>query len=98
MTQNQSDNASSSFFPQINAIEDSTRFLENIRKLEENFKKSDVFIKKYKPLVQQHEVKRQEASKAIIFHFMRICGLKKIELPEDELDLIAGGAGQWQEE
>ena len=98
MSQNHSDHASSSFFPQVNAIEDSTRFLERIKKLEDDFKKSDVFIKKYKPLVHQHEMRRQEASKAIIFHFMRICGLKKIELPEDELDLISGGAGQWQAE
>ena len=39
-------------------------------------------------MVNYHEQQRAEASKAICFHYMKVCGIKRLDLPEDELDLI----------
>jgi hypothetical protein len=48
---------------------------------------SNSFVRENRPLLNFHESARQEAGTAICFHYMRICGLNHVVLPEEELDL-----------
>jgi hypothetical protein len=48
---------------------------------------SNSFIRENRPLLNFHETARQEAGMAICFHYMRICGLNHVVLPQEELDL-----------
>ena len=80
-SQNSRDLAVASFQEQSEGQNPSAIFLAKMQGLQETFMISDSFVRENRPLLNYHETQRQEACRAICFHYMRICGLNHIVLP-----------------